>query len=113
VIRHGVEVQGLPQLDLEARGMPYGFALGIAIGVVRGGEGAKGKGVEGVGGVNVQVAEEGGPIGVGRRRTQAERVVRGLEDGAAAGPANLVFGVRFAARRLLGSLRAAHPDQKQ
>ena len=64
VIGHRVEIQRPLQLHRVAAGVVHGLTLGIPVGVVGGVGGAEHIGVEGVGGVHVQVAEVGVALGV-------------------------------------------------
>ena len=59
VVSDCVEIERSIQLDVEAAGVRDRLALGEAIGVVRRSERAEQKSIEGIAGVNVQIAEEG------------------------------------------------------
>jgi hypothetical protein len=114
VIGHGIEVERLPELDLEAGRMLDRLTPGVAIGVVGRGERAEREGVEGVRGVHVQVAEERPPIGARRRSTPGERLGLRLEHRSTPEPSHQLAGFGSVVARLLGLVaRAAQTGQQQ
>ncbi len=68
MIRHRIEVERLLQLEIEAPRMGNRLAPGKAIGIVGCGERAKRVRIEGIGRVDVEVAEECQPVRVGLSR---------------------------------------------
>ena len=66
MIGHGVEIQGLPELNEKATGMLNGRPQRVAIGVIGRRQGAESKGIEGIGGMHVEVAKIGIALGIRR-----------------------------------------------
>jgi len=112
VIRYGIEIERLPQLDIETAGMPDRLSLGVAIRVVRGCESAKRERIEGVGGVDMQIAKQRHSIGIHHAVT-GDDLIRRLEDGVPGEPLHRISRLHFAGGVEVTFPRAAQACEKQ